>query len=378
MTKWTPVMNHPQVSLEKTLAMTTPKPYAFRLLMPIVVNKTFEFLPDKVLQVFSLRARLASDRYLSSDTLRYLWNSDSKAHPWSNELIIKYGLCGVWFFVFLSATLFLCRSLATYVSSSRLVCDGSPIAFALALQLSFRYVGGFIYDFSELFLVSLYLWFVLINQRTWALLLLPLAALNKETAILWPLLILLPYTFVMNREKALRDTALHITLVGVILIGVYWFLRDVEGSHAEYFAFVSNTRFWLNPRTFLLGLSTGLPLIPFPKPQHVIFFPFLVILFFAYWSEKPQWLRLATAIGFAIGLPLVIFFCYQDEYRNFSLLFPILFLNSVHTMHSYFSKSEAAVERATETAGAHTFVRMPNGDLEEEGKKIYMPGPSES
>jgi hypothetical protein len=106
--------------------------------------------------------------------------------------------------------------------------------------------------------------------------------------------------------------------------------------------------------------------------------PFLVILFFAYWSEKPQWLRLATTIGFAIVLPLVILFCFKDEYRNFSLLFPILFLNSVHTMHSYFSKSEVAVERATETASAHTFVRMPNGDVEEEGKKIYMPGPSES
>ena len=377
MTKWTTVINHPQYSLEKTLAMTTPKPYAFRLLMPIVVNKTFEFLPDKVLQVFSLRARLARDRYLSSDTLRYLYNSDSTAHPWSNELIIKYGLCGMWFFALFSATLLLYRSLANHVSSSRLVCDGSPIIFALALPLSFRAVGGFIYDFSELFLVSLYLWLVLRNRRMWALALLPLAVLNKETAILWPLLILLPYTFVMNREKALRDTALHITLCGVVLIGLYWFLRDVEGSHADFLQLVSNAGFWLNPRTYLLGLSTGLPLIPFPRPQHVIFLPFLLILFFAYWSEKPQWLRLATTIGFAIVLPLVILFCFKDEYRNFSLLFPVLFLNSVHTMHSYFSKSEAGVERTTETASARTFVRMPNGDVEE-GKKIYMPGPSES
>jgi hypothetical protein len=182
----------------------------------------------------------------------------------------------------------------------------------------------------------------------------------------------------MNSGKAFRNTALHITLAGAVSLGVYWFLRDVMGSHAEFFQLVSNAGFWLNPGTFLLGLSAGSPLIPFPKPQHVILFPFLAILFFAYWSEKPQWLRLANATGFAVVLPLVVLFCFQDEYRNFSLLFPILFLNSVHTMHSYLSKSEAAVEPATEKASAHTIASVAKSDVEEEGKELYLPGLSES
>jgi len=100
-----------------------------------------------------------------------------------------------------------------------------------------------------------------------------------------------------------------------------------------------------------------------------------VMMFFAYWSEKPQWLRFATGIGFAILLPLVVLFCYQDEYRNFSLLFPILFLNGVHTISSFLSKSEAAVELRTEASSGYVLVKTHDGGAGKDREKIYMPGP---
>ena len=38
----------------------------------------------------------------------------------------------------------------------------------------------------------------------------------------------------------------------------------------------------------------------------------------------------------ALNIPLFILFCYQDEYRNLSLMFPFLYLAAVHTSLHYF------------------------------------------
>jgi hypothetical protein len=107
--------------------------------------------------------------------------------PWSDDAYaIKYHIAYCLTYLALFVLLILTRLLTRAVYPQNIVArEMSPILFGLLLPLSFR-SGGYIYDFPELvflFATLLLMW----QRRYWpCLLLMPLAALNKESILLWP------------------------------------------------------------------------------------------------------------------------------------------------------------------------------------------------
>ena len=67
------------------------------------------------------------------------------------------------------------------------------------------------------------------------------------------------------------------------------------------------------------------------------------MMIFGYWRNKPLAIRLLLILAGLINLPLCVFFCYKDEYRNLSLMFPFLYLSAVHTSLFFFG-NEASRE----------------------------------
>ena len=290
--------------------------------MPALTNKMFE--------VEIIRSFASSKRFTECGVFSY--GRDPRIQAWNSELQTKYILSGFLMFAFMMVALFSLRGMTqTFYPRSPLLADAGPVVFALILPLSFRGGGGFIYDFSELGLLSLGLHMLLANHLTLFLAVLPLMVINKESNIIILLFSIIVMFSRLSKVKAL----LHLMVQGVVglipFFLVKWHFADHPGGAVE-FQLWDNLRFWLKPSSYSAFMTTSVFFIPFPNPSNVLLAPLLGWLAFSKWHEKPALLRTLFVAAVFINLPLLLLFCYRDEFRNLSLVFPIYYLLGCHTL----------------------------------------------
>jgi hypothetical protein len=329
--KWTTIADHPEYSLEKVLDGSSPKPYASRILVPRAINLVSNLMPESVSGMLIERSRLMLEAILGGRL----------AGMMNDKLALAYASSLLSDFLFIFLTLILLRSISTQYFEktpvSKVVLDLSPIAFALLLTISYRTHNGFIYDQFEIFIFVLYLF--LTKRRTYhlSMIVLALAIMNKETAIFFPVFGVAIRWCEERRSmaKELGWLAMEFSVVATGFLAVKFLLMDLPGSSTEWH-FFTNLKFWFSWHPWLAITTPHFPLLPLPKPTNILVLGTFLVMIFGYWRYKPLAIRVLLTLSGLINLPLCVFFCYRDEYRNLSLMFPFLYLSAVHTSLYFF------------------------------------------
>lgn len=331
--KWTTIESHPQYSLEQTLAGSTPKPYAYRILIPRTINLLVGIIPDAVAKPLLARSRAALEATIGAD-----------AASFDDRRTLAYGLILQLNFVLLFCTLILLRQLARSLidnaaDKSPLIVDIAPILFALLLTISYRSQNGFIYDHFELFALTLYLYLVRKSKNFAALLLLVFSVLNKETAIFFPV-----FGAIIRWRQGFSPSSFENKLIffrEVIVVTVCFavvriMFQDHPGQATEWH-FSGNAAFWLSLEPWIALTTPHLQVVPMPKPSNIVLLAPMLLVVLGYWRKKPAVLKQLLLAAFFINMPLFLLFSYRDEFRNLSLLFPFLFLSATHSIREYFN-----------------------------------------
>jgi hypothetical protein len=336
--KWTTIVDHGEYSLEKTLSGEWPKPYAYRLLVPMAINVAVDIIPPGIQKVLIERSRLTLESTVG------ISSSGGGAPTMSDQLVLAYAIIIMSNFLFMFFSMILLRRLARdfilISPTSRIIFDFSPIIFSLLLTISYRAHNGYIYDFSEYLILILYIFLVKNKKSILGLILLGFAILNKETAIFLPLFgaIIRWYEDKSWSENKTMISLLEIYVVAIGFVVIRFMLRDHEGLSTEWH-FDTNLKFWFSLAPWLAVTTPHIPLIPLPKPSNILVLIPLAMVVFGYWKSKSGVIKSLLLVSGFLNIPLVILFCYKDEYRNMSLMFPFFYLASVHTICKYFEGS---------------------------------------
>jgi hypothetical protein len=332
--KWR-TLNSPTYSFQQFMDYKVPRPYAYRVLMPALVN---------LLSRSEVIGRVTHDQALISRAA-VLYDRDHSVEGWSLDLQAKYVLTGFLMFVSLLLAMFSLRKITFDLFPARALADASPLLFAMFLPLTFRGDGGFMYDFTELGLYCLGLHFLFRGDNYKFLILIPIIILNKEAGLLiLPLSAIILFS-TMNKKSAFVQLA-NQSLVAIV---AYLLIRSLfsgnPGSVAEFHLW-GNLQFWSDIRNYLAMMSTSTFFIPVPKPNNILLLALFALVILYRWKEKPLLLRRLLLAASAINLPLFIVFCYRDEFRNLALMYPFLHLLMCHSIMLHYEQPAAAAKEA--------------------------------
>lgn len=330
--KWTNFVDHPQYSLQRLTEGSAPKPYAYRVLVPFVIREITARLPESVKEIMLRRGQMTLER-----------TAPGRSDSYSSGMTVAYTVSIILDFIALLATLVMLRAFARrLLPDDPALADYGPIAFALLLTLTFRTDGGFPYDFMELMLLLGYMLLVL-RRSTLSAVVIVVAVLNKESAILFPLLVL-PF-FIdrgLSSDRSLSLLVFDAVSAFLAFLTVRWVLRDVSGGVAEVH-WAGNVSFWLSVYPWISATTPHLPVIPMPKPSNVAILVPILIFLGVNWGFKPLYMKLMVAFSTIISFPLFLILCYRDEFRNLSLMYPALYIASIHSMATFYSERASAV-----------------------------------
>lgn len=302
--KWALRDSSPTYGIEQVLDNTAIKPFAYRILLPTVASAADRFAPARV-KAYAVD-KLGPYRTFTRAT------SSEKANYAFRYVVIIYLCLG-----FCLASLYALRKILLELNFSKQAATSVPVAFMLAFPFV-QTIGGYFYDYPELFFLSVATLLAIRNQ--WLLLIfisIP-ATLNKEAFFFF-----LPALYPLFRAHASRKTVLSvlgaaIALSGLVNIAVKWAYRGAEGG-AAHFQLFNNLHKYLLPSTYgQLEITYGFvgPSGPFMGTLLII-----AVIIVRGWQYCPARVRTHFLIASAINIPLFILFCAPGEMRNLSLLF---------------------------------------------------------
>lgn len=311
-------------NFEKTLTYEAPRPYAYRVLFPWLVNKTTEFLPPSFI--------LSPPSELLERGVE-LYIGEQKAEMIPVVLQVKFIIAALWMFLFLFATLWLYRSIAIRtLHINQVSADLATVLFGLFLPLSFRGGGGFIYDFSELFFSAAYIAALVSGRYGWAGTILTGAIVNKESNLL---LMFYLVAHLLASGRPLKHKC-YVFLGHMISAAIPYLLVKIAMAHkvggTVEFYLLWNIDYWASASPFFGFMTTNLQFILFPRPTNIMFLALFVWLVAYRWNHKPFFIRMALVSTGSICLVLLMIFCWHDEIRNLSLAFPAIFLVVTHSI----------------------------------------------
>lgn len=306
-----------EYAFETMIDRTAWRPFVYRAMVPWLVNRIDAALPESVQARYQGAAAVVVERYARPD--RNTWRTP--------ELERKYLLTFLLMSAFSIAALWALRALiAAEFPDQPALRDAGPLFFGVLLPLSFMN-GGFLYDFSELAL--LFALFAFAWRRWWTatLITLALAVFNKETAALMVVPIAAALYSRLPRAEWLRVTG---SMFAVGFAGVMA-LRIVYGDHpgsTMYDHIQENFEFWTQPGAWTASMTVFTPLLPAPRGLNPLLVLPLLVLLATGWGVRDIALRRLLATSAMINLPLFFLFCWRDETRNLSLLYPAICLNA--------------------------------------------------
>ncbi|HEY9099968.1 MAG TPA: hypothetical protein VIN38_13970 [Thiobacillus sp.] len=322
----------PRFGLASMLDGSADQPFVKRQLLPRLANFLTELVPANERDTFvqyHLDKYHLKDAYFGRARLR-----NAGQEIWSADYALKYHLIYFFMFASLLGTLYLLRALGhDLIPSDNPLAPVLPVFFALLLPLSYLH-GNFLYDFSELFFFSALLFSAFKGSYIWWLVLLPLAVLNKETAILVPLLYA-PLLYSNCRGWAQRSAMLgSLVLAGGVFWGIGQEYASNPGSDTQWHL-LGNLAFWTQPANYFLWADLYVPLIPVPRGFNLLLIGAFSLLIFHNWRAHPLVLRRLFWAALLINLPLFFLFTYRDEMRNLSMLFIPTYLLATHALLLY-------------------------------------------
>lgn len=318
-------------SLKSALAGTAHQPVVYRRLMPEIVNLLRPALPPSAREILSETVAPQFYRFYTRPLTEYyepLIPSITKQAglDWEDpeyrvSFVLMYYLC--WIFLLLS--LFVMRLTVSHFEENAHgtfagVRECAPVFAVLCLPFTFLN-GGYYYDFGEYFFLNLAVYASLSGNFAVLVIALTLAAVNKETAWLFPIFLWPIWRQKWGTKKAVIGEILVVSL----LLAIFLMIKAKYSSNpggAFGVALFKNIQFWIEPRNWwAFGDHIG----------RGFFIPRLALLLvllsgLAYGLKSAPKPISAAAVASLLGSSLLLlFFGFTDELRNLSLSFPLFY-----------------------------------------------------
>jgi hypothetical protein len=297
-----------RLTLDRMFNGTAHKPFVYRQLIPTIANQVAKATPQSVSTLIAKNYNFGPFRYYSKAS-NLVDNSDLYKFKW----IIVYWLG----FGFLFLSLFVLREILIHFGISPIVSIFAPSLFVLCMPI-IQTVGGHVYDFSELFFMSLILLLILKNFYFTTLIFTFFATLNKESFLFF-IPSLLPFILqAKEKRKAYTLFALMIALSATVNFWIKYEFASNQGQVAEIHLW-HNIISYLNPATYFdFDDSYGLLA---PRGFNIFNLLLGIILVKTGWSKMCSTIRFHSWIALGINFPLFIVCCWTNEIRNLSFLY---------------------------------------------------------
>ncbi|MCC7118673.1 MAG: hypothetical protein IT310_09125 [Anaerolineales bacterium] len=264
----------PRLAFSQMLAGTADKPFVYRVFVPLLVKIAVAVFP------------LPSTTYASF--LIYI-------------LLVGFVICVYHFSKFYWKGI-LIHDFVAYAS----------ILFLIPFTLTNRHI----YDFSALFLFTLALLLMAQNKWTTYFCAYICACLNKETAILLPLVFLIHFRKQLNVTTTWKLFGWQIAIYSVIRFAIMLNFRSnpgtiIESHILEHFSFIQSAP------VLVLG--------------YVVYFILIAFMIKKDFHEKPSFLREAFATLLPVMFILYLLGGSPFEIRVFYEVYPVLFLLAIPT-----------------------------------------------
>ena len=276
------------------------RPFVTRALMPWTIRTVVAATPEKA-------------KTAIAEGLEHSWYVNNELHwkPYYYEYLVGY-LLSVFCLVAFSLV---CRSFwRSFLTPPHPYGEMFSIVALLGLPLLFKYYS-YIYDFPTLFLYTLCL--LLLARRNWVMYfpVFFLSCVNKETAILLPVVFALYYIVHHRDDRHIYWLFLTGQVVLAVLVrgGIAFLYRDNPGSALESHFLYHN-----------------LPLLTVPPSVETsVTWLLLITVVLHQWWTKPWLLRVAVSMLVPL-LSLCLFFGSLDELRDYYEVYaPALMLGAI-------------------------------------------------
>ena len=332
--------NDVKYSFVKMIEGDAHKPFVYKSLLPVMANAFDAAIPDNV-RTWALRELNKKNWW----EVRNLTTQMRLAPQLRNEYLLRYYFVYFACVAFMLAALFVMRAICIEIGYGKVAATISPCVFSFVF-VYFMSMGGFFYDFPEIFFLALA--FLLALRASW-LLLVPLtifATLNKEVFIIF-LIALLP----LIRAHVSRMKTLLIG-GGLMAVGAatHLIVRQVFAANP------GGLESWL-PQSikFYSDLSNMIAFevnfgIVTPRAYSLFTFVMLMALIVGGWRKLPVAVRQHALLAIALNVPLVLVFCGPGELRNFSICFVALFMLIAVNVQRWAAEAESPVSEGLNKA----------------------------
>ena len=292
---------------------TAPKPFVYRGLVPAQVDRFVDSLSEDARQK-------AYRKITRSNALKNHYFPDVPNELWTPRFALDFHILYLLVLASFALTLVVLRRIYLHFhpddQSGALL---SIVVFSFVYPLTFQ-SGGFFYDWFELLGTAVTFYLYVKRRKNWATVALFATSFNKETVFLLAFgLYFLNEDAESHARRSLRLAAqllLCLASRAIIMKGY----ESNPGASVE-FHLLENLRFWLNPVSYL-KFDNGMALGVFTQnAQNILLLPILAIWFRRGWQKVDASIKRLIKVQLVLLLPLFLLFGFQDEVRNFSLMF---------------------------------------------------------
>lgn len=326
--KWGLRDNDERLGIAKMLNETADKPFVYRQLIPTTANLIGNHVSDKFINS-------VSDKYSNGPIKNYATVSKLIDAPakYKFKWLIVYWMG----FAMLLGSLFILRAILSSFGVGPITSVFAPCIFSLCMPI-IQTIGGYTYDYGELFFMSLALYLTLKNRYIILLSVVSLATFNKESFIFFiPTL----YPF-LPKSAVVSRTHIFYALQLMISVCINLWVKTIycsNGGEAVEIWFSKNIQNYLNPFTyFRFEPSYGLLA---PKGINIITVFLIFILINAAWKHLDPKVRSHCLMAFFINFPLFVVAAYTNEIRNLSFLYISLVFLIAYTIQHHEKKFDS-------------------------------------
>lgn len=296
--KWSFRDGDPELGFEVMLEGTAKRPFVHRQLLPVVVKKSVEILPEQTKE--KLRTKLENKNQLE--------NLFAQSHV-QKKFLLEYYLMYVLCFILFFAAICILRLLLIEVTQDKFSATLGACLFAILFPF-LEVVGGYYYDFGEVFFFFTAVLLALRKNFIALILITPFAEFNKESFLFFAAT-LFPFLGLKKTFSLMFIAGLSYLYVKNIFINNPGDSADLQlWNHLDQLFDVSSY--------FMTASTYGLPLPTRIFFLHVVYVVWIIKNF---WCKLSDGWKMHAKIALIINSILYFMFVVPGELRDLSMLY---------------------------------------------------------
>jgi len=324
-------------SLVQMLDGDAHRPFVYRQFLPTLANG-FDTLLSASLEERVVQ-KLRTPVWWEANGLEQRMRVDFDAE---RDYVVRYYFVYYACIGFLFLALLVMREIGLELGLSELASTLAPALFGLTTVYYFS-MGGFFYDFPELFFMASAFLLVLRNRLFWLVPLTVLATWNKEAFLFFALTL---FPLFLRRHTLMRAAA--ITQGLAFIAGVTYLIArapflDNPGNTSESWL-IPSLRFYIDPRN-LFAFETNYGMVT-PRGYSLFTIAVVALLFAGAWRAFDKHLRRHALLAAGVTVPLVLLFAGPGEVRNYSFCFIALMLAMAFNLEQWAANAKPATVRS--------------------------------